>query len=166
MSTCGSWVAGGGALLLGIAGCVVQTGSSVPAASPPPAAHASGAEVVVTEGSPAPVQVEASAPSAPPSEPIHCSANQDLAFEDVVIDAPGGTAVHAEGNCTVVLRRCRLSGQAAVVVSGNGDVVLEGCSVHGDPTAFVVDGNGTLRLVGTTVEGAESVSGNGDVVRQ
>ncbi len=105
-------------------------------------------------------------PAAAPGGPIQCSGNRDLTLDGVVIDAPGGMAVYAEGNCTLVLRNCRLSGQRAVVVSGNGDVTLEGCTVQGAPTAFVVDGNGTLRLVGTQVEGEEAVSGNGDVVRQ
>ena len=165
MSVRSSWLLAGLLLPLGSTACVVQTGSSVPAASPAPAAHASGAEVA-SEQAPLVEPAPETQITAPVQGPIQCSDNQDVPLDGVRIDAGEGVAVDASGNCDVVLRNCVLSGAVAVRVSGNGDVRLENCRIEGHPTAYLVDGNGTLTLVGTTVEGEKSVSGNGDVVVQ
>jgi hypothetical protein len=100
-------------LLPVVAGCTVEAGAA-PAAVEPAQASAGGSGVV--EGPEA-------QPSTQAGQPITCGANDDVNLAGITVDAGGGSAIIASGNCTLNIDGCNLTGgsisgtQAAVVAT-------------------------------------------------
>jgi len=148
-------------IALALAGCYVEPAQPSYASDPQPS-QGGEANIVVAE-TPAPDdRTAAVVPTAPAGQPIQCSANDTIVLDGVTIDAGGGAAVTASGNCTVRLTNCTLRGDVVIVASGNANVSTAGCQIAGDITA---SGNANVHLQGSAHDGQAHASGNADIHR-
>lgn len=89
--------------------------------------------------------------------PIVCLDNQSMTVSGKVLSVPGGTPVIANGNCSLKLVACTLSGQTAVSAQGNSHVTIEGGTLTTTGPAVILGGNATAEISSTTITGEPAV---------
>lgn len=91
------------------------------------------------------------------SEPVVCLSDQSMTVSGKVISIPGGTPVIANGNCSLKLVACALSGLTAVSAQGNSHVTIEGGTLTTTGPAVILGGNATAEISSTTITGEPAV---------
>lgn len=89
--------------------------------------------------------------------PIVCQGSETMTVSGRVISVAGGTPVITNGNCTLTLVACTLSGLTAVSAEGNSHVLIEGGTLTATGPALVFGGNASADISSATITGEPAV---------
>lgn len=95
--------------------------------------------------------------------PFSCGGNDEPKITGTVANLPGKTAITVSGNCHLTLENVQITAAIGIDASSNGQVVMNGGSIHATTNTAVASGNAQVVITGAQTTGKSKKSGNGKV---